>query len=288
MTAPPPARQRRTTTATATTATTAHPPARCGPVTVTSVDWPSRDDALLRIVEQTVFAPVRHGDVVAEAVARLGQAIGMGLLRPGDRLPPEARLADALAISPASLRSALTILRGGGLLETRRGRGGGTVVTDPPAPAPVAGTLPSATELADLADYRCVVEGGAAALAARRASPTQITRLRDVAQEMTTLPDFRSWSEQDTLLHLLIADASRSSRLMVEVGRLRTEVFRISQLVPAGRAVTEFTDREHQSLITAIACGEPDTARTSMIRHVESTRALWLGLGRVPPTGSDD
>jgi len=55
---------------------------------------PSTAEAVRRIVAQTVFAPVRQGDIVAETVARLGQAIGMGLLRPGDRLPPEARLAD--------------------------------------------------------------------------------------------------------------------------------------------------------------------------------------------------
>ena len=71
--------------------------------------------ALLRsLVERTVFTPVRQGSAVAETVSRLGQAIGMGLLRPGDRLPPEAELADDLGISPVTLRSALTILRSAG------------------------------------------------------------------------------------------------------------------------------------------------------------------------------
>src|SRR5579871_5685729 len=105
--------------------------------------------ALRRVVEQTVFVPVRGGDVTAEAVARLGQAIGMGLLRPGDRLPPETQLARDLGISPVSLRGALTILRNAGLLETRRGRGGGTVVTEPATPPDFGGALPDASELGD-------------------------------------------------------------------------------------------------------------------------------------------
>ena len=100
--------------------------------------------ALLRsLVERTVFTPVRQGSAVAETVSRLGQAIGMGLLRPGDRLPPEAELADDLGISPVTLRSALTILRSAGVLETQRGRGGGTVVADGAFPVSLIPRLPS-------------------------------------------------------------------------------------------------------------------------------------------------
>src|SRR5690348_5435392 len=75
-----------------------------------------------RLVDQSVYTPIRQGSAVAETVARLGQAIAVGLLRPGDQLPPEVRLAETLGISAVTLRSALMILRQGGLLETRRGR----------------------------------------------------------------------------------------------------------------------------------------------------------------------
>ena len=39
------------------------------------------------LVHRTVFTPIRQGSAVAEAVARLGQAFAIGLLRPGDQLP---------------------------------------------------------------------------------------------------------------------------------------------------------------------------------------------------------
>ena len=83
-------------------------------------------ETVRRLVERTVFTPVRGAGAVAETVARLGEAIGLGLLRPGDRLPAEMQLASALGISAVSLRSALVVLRSAGLIETRRGRGGGT------------------------------------------------------------------------------------------------------------------------------------------------------------------
>jgi len=62
-------------------------------------------ETVQRLVERTVFTPVRGAGAVAETVARLGEAIGLGLLRPGDRLPSETQLASALGISAASLRS---------------------------------------------------------------------------------------------------------------------------------------------------------------------------------------
>ena len=123
-----------------------------------------------RLVQRTVFTPVRGAGAVAETVARLGEAIGLGLLKPGDRLPSEMQLASALGISAVSLRSALVVLRSAGLIETRRGRGGGTFITPGAAQAllPEA-EAPEAHELEDLATERAVVEGGAAALAAERA-----------------------------------------------------------------------------------------------------------------------
>ena len=152
-----------------------------------------------RIVGETVFAPVKRGDIVAETVARLGQAIGMGLLQPGDGLPPEARLADDLGISLVSLRRALEMLRGAGLVETRRGRGGGTFVTTDVRRVVAVGdeSIPTEEQLRDLVDYRCVVEGGAAALAAERATPAQIEHLTDLAAAMHDVTSFPQWSERD-------------------------------------------------------------------------------------------
>jgi DNA-binding FadR family transcriptional regulator len=220
---------------------------------------------------------------VAETVARLGQAIGMGLLRPGDRLPAETRLAEDLGISPVTLRSALAILRGAGLIETQRGRVGGTFVTEAAAGTqlPLAEPLPSEAQLRDLADERGVVEGGAAALAAERAKPAQIDELERLARQMEDTGDYEPWSASDTLFHLLIADASGSQRLVSRVAELRSEVYRVTRHVPTPRGTVELADREHREILKAVRAGRAERARSAMVRHVESTRALWLGLGHV-------
>jgi DNA-binding FadR family transcriptional regulator len=237
-------------------------------------------DVVRSIVERTVFTPVRQGSAVAETVERLGQAIGMGLLRPGERLPPEARLAEDLGIAPVTLRSALAILREDGSIETQRGRYGGNFVSAGPPARSSPGRLPTEGEVRDLVDYRCVVEGGAAALAAARATPAQVQHLEALCAEMRQTHDFDSWSERDTLFHLLVADASGSRRLVAQVAEIRTEVYRIAQLATVPRLAVELADGEHREIAAAVGSRRARRARKAMVAHIESTRALWLGLGR--------
>lgn len=235
-----------------------------------------------RLVDQSVYTPIRQGSAVAETVARLGQAIAVGLLRPGDQLPPEVRLAETLGISAVTLRSALMILRQGGLLETRRGRGGGTFVS-----ARASGkarklervATPSDEELRDLVDYRCVVEGGAAALAAERRRQDHLEELRRQIDVMDGSRRFDAWSEADTMFHLVLADASGCSRLVSVVTELRVETRGVSNAYePTPDETMRHSNQQHREILRAVETHRPEGARESMVRHIQSTYDLWLGL----------
>ncbi len=239
-------------------------------------------ETVQRLVDRTVYTPVRGAGAVAETVARLGEAIGLGLLRPGDRLPSEMQLAAALGISAVSLRSALVVLRSAGLIETRRGRGGGTFIT-----AGAAETLlpeadaPDAYSLEDLATERAVVEGGAAALAAKRATTEQCALLESIVEGMLGMQPFEAWSERDALLHLVIGDASGSPRLVSRIAKLRAEAYRISRFLPVTAEVLAIADREHAEIVRAIVAGKATRARTLMEVHVRGTARLQAGLGKI-------
>jgi len=73
-----------------------------------------------------VWRPVRGGNAFEITVARLAQAIKLGLVAEGDRLPAERDLAERLQVSRVTLREAIRALREAGYLESRRGRTGGT------------------------------------------------------------------------------------------------------------------------------------------------------------------
>ncbi|MEV0416591.1 GntR family transcriptional regulator, partial [Streptomyces sp. NPDC050448] len=64
-----------------------------------------------------------EGPLYQRLTDAFGRAVRSGDLRAGDHLPSERRLADALSVSRATVVAAFDVLRGSGLVETRRGSG---------------------------------------------------------------------------------------------------------------------------------------------------------------------
>ena len=81
-----------------------------------------------------VFAPLDTLSRTELVAGRLADAIVLGLLADDEQLPSEADLSAQLAVSTVTVREALTMLRERGLVETRRGRGGGSFVRAPADP----------------------------------------------------------------------------------------------------------------------------------------------------------
>ncbi|MFE3267850.1 GntR family transcriptional regulator [Streptomyces sp. NPDC059215] len=63
--------------------------------------------------------PARHHDIADD----LRRQITTGRIKPGERLPSESGLADRYKVSTATLRSALSVLQGEGLVEKIHGKG---------------------------------------------------------------------------------------------------------------------------------------------------------------------
>src|SRR3954466_15718146 len=90
-----------------------------------------------------LLAPIEPAGAVEQVVRRIGEAIGAGVLAPGERLPGQIELAETLGVARMTLRQALAVLEDAGLLEVRRGRTGGAfVAASPPPPAPYPPTPP--------------------------------------------------------------------------------------------------------------------------------------------------
>ncbi|HYO01971.1 MAG TPA: winged helix-turn-helix domain-containing protein [Mycobacterium sp.] len=78
------------------------------------------------LLAQQLAMPTRVDDITD----RLITAIAIGEHLPGARLPVERDLAAALGVGRMTVRAALARLVERGLLETRRGRGGGSYVVE--------------------------------------------------------------------------------------------------------------------------------------------------------------
>jgi DNA-binding FadR family transcriptional regulator len=231
-----------------------------------------------------VFAPLRVQGTAESIVRRLGEAIGNGLLRPGERLPPEQQLAEMLEVAPMTLRQALAVLRDAGYVETRRGRGAGSFVAhDVLEPLRAAGRAPDRAALRDLVDWRRAVSGEAAALAAERAETAQrraIVAAAEAAAAAAALGPFSGYRLADSAFHIAIAEASGSSRLVAGETALQAELGEVLASLPGSSSVEAVTssNRGHGPILGAIETRDGEAARDATIRHVEATYDWIVGL----------
>src|ERR687887_1780990 len=132
-------------------------------------------------VELTVIEPIRRSRLYEGIVQQIEGLLERGDLRAGDQLPPERQLAEQFQVSRASVREALRTLELLGIVETRAG--GGTFVRQT-APDDLAKPLQSLMarghSLADVIEFRGLIEPAIAALAAERISQAQLDELAEI------------------------------------------------------------------------------------------------------------
>jgi GntR family transcriptional repressor for pyruvate dehydrogenase complex len=224
------------------------------------------------------------GNVFETTVEQLATAIRLGVFVVGEQLPPERDLAERLGVSRNTLREAIAALRESGLVTTRRGRGGGTVVTDAGhgrggdrVAAATAGIRRGAA-LEDALDYRRVVEPGAARLAATRSlSRDQRDWLVDSCRAVREA-DPGAHRIADSRLHLAIATVTGSPMVVEAVTRAQAALGELLGAIPVLRTNIEHSHQQHDAVVDAILRGDPDPARTAMEEHCDATSALLRGL----------
>lgn len=224
--------------------------------------------------------PAVHGDgdVTGQQVGgiaqRIASAISVGMLTVGERLPSEAELASQFGIAVATLRKALATLRAQGIVETRRGRNGGTFVVQAPFPSvdAIASTLQntSIVVLRDIADEHSAVSGMAARLAAERTPPDFRTRLTELAFRAREARGPQDLSMADSRFHVEIAVLSHSQRLLTAEQGLQAELGPFLWCEDITRASSQLSFTEHLALIMAIEQRRPDDAHRIAVEHVRT------------------
>jgi GntR family transcriptional regulator, transcriptional repressor for pyruvate dehydrogenase complex len=220
-----------------------------------------------------VFAPLADGGRVEVVARRISEAIGLGLIADGEQLPSELELAGALNVSTVTLREALSLLRQRGLVETRRGRGGGSFVRAPvDASVERLRTVLRETgvhELREIGDHLLAVTATAARLAASRASADQVERLAGLIEQLAAAETVGERRRADGRFHIEIAAAAQSTRLTRQEIDLQGEIGELLW-IPLGEAI----DRDervarHRAVLAAIADGDAALAGKLTEEHVE-------------------
>jgi DNA-binding FadR family transcriptional regulator len=214
--------------------------------------------------------------VLHDTVAyQLERAIAVGLLTEGERLPSEFELAAELGVAQGTLRQALEGLRHKGVIETRRGRSGGSFVrSDVGSPQGMVLShlrALSSEELRDLGDVCGAVVGAAAFLAAERARADDVSRLHTFAgrfrEDATTVAGQR---RADCRFYIEVGVMSRSMRLTREIIQQQGELAELHWAACHGEDDVRGTEGAHAALLEAIGDGDGPAARDIALRTVEA------------------
>lgn len=207
-----------------------------------------------------------------QAVELLGQRITNDIYPQGTVMPTEEELAQSLGVSRATVRDAVKVLSGKGLVRTARRYGtrvrpieewnliDGDVVSwhDPLHPR-LKRIFAETTEL------RTILEPAAAALAARRGTAEQVRTLLEAANAIHPAQvDVERLFSADCQFHVTLLDMTQNT-VMRQMRQIILTMLRVSYEFGVVNPNNEKVSREgHLAVAQAIAARDPERARGAM------------------------
>ena len=205
--------------------------------------------------------------MAAEVQAQLRELVSSGAFQPGERLPSERDLMEAMGVSRTAIRESLRGLEALGLVAIRHGSG--VYVQDGGGPGRARRRLSLAgrtREPRDLIEVRLIVEPEIAGLAALRRTADDVRRLkRDIEQFRADIGVVRR-PPTDLGFHVDLCRATHNP-LLLAIVRWVIDFYARSGQIPVRRD----TDH-HAQIYEAVRAGDAQAARTAMRMHLEWVR----------------
>jgi DNA-binding GntR family transcriptional regulator len=210
----------------------------------------------------------KRADIIAEQLEAL---ILGGTFADGDRLD-EMQLAERFAVSRTPLREAFQRLALSGLVEQIPRRG---VFVRHPGPV----------ELLEMFEVMAELEAACARFAASRISDAALDDMRDANAKCLRAVEVRdsdAYYRENERFHAILYRQSGNGFLEAECGRLhrRLTPYRRRQLRLRGRLAQSMA--EHEAIVTALECGDAESAAQAVRTHVavqgEKFHHLMAGL----------
>jgi GntR family transcriptional regulator, transcriptional repressor for pyruvate dehydrogenase complex len=222
--------------------------------------------------------------VTDEAILKIKAMLLSGELKPGDRLPPEKELSDALGLSRSSLREAVKALEIIRVLDVRRGDG--TYVTSL-TPSLLLDAMSFVVDIhqsdtnqddsvLELFEVRRILEPAAAALATPHVTQDDVAGLRALLAEVEGTTSVDDLVANDIVFHRRICERSGNAYLTRLLDTLSSSTVRAR----VWRGLTEEgsverTLTEHRAIVDALEAGDTGLVSALMTVHVSGV-AAWL------------
>ncbi|WP_158243099.1 FadR/GntR family transcriptional regulator [Acidimangrovimonas sediminis] len=215
------------------------------------------------------------------ALVQLRKLITSSELGEGGQLPTERALAERLGVGRRALRAALDVLEEEGLVWRRQGKG--TFIGQPPDPhGQIAADIIGGVDGASIMEARLCIEPMLAALAAARATATDVDQMRRLVDHIGLSPVTETAELWDGALHRLIARVAGNPILLtafqlIDEMRVREDWQALRERVRSAQSL-ERSDREHRAIVEAIEAGDALAARRAMTAHLSRLAGALVAL----------
>lgn len=223
------------------------------------------------------LAALRPTPLIEQAATRLREEITGGHWPVGTRLPGETTLAKTLGVGRSTVREAVRVLAGAGLVQARQGSGVFVIATAPAEDWPARLRRAAVT---DVFEVRMLVEVQAARLAALRRTDADLTTLSAAldARSAAAAGDDAAFVDADIALHAAVVGAAHNpvlTDLFAEfIPRLRQALIDLVDLLALRTGATGTPnpgDEAHSALVQAVERGDADTAGRVLQAELEQT-----------------
>lgn len=219
------------------------------------------------------ISPISRSMISEQVFEQIKEGIVRGEWIPGSKLPSENELCQMFNVSRVPIREALQKLGALGIIETRRGEG--TFVSSLTAGNFMISLVPllalNKKNMMDILQYRALVEGESAALAAQNATADDLRQMQASVEEIVKLGKYcPEFSKADLQFHTIVAQATQNS-LIKGIATIIQDILigyyrKINEIMGIERAL-----RYHTLIFEAIQAGDAESARKWMNEHVRTT-----------------
>ncbi len=198
-------------------------------------------------------APVQPVSLVNFVAERFRRSVINGSLKPGEEIN-ESQLAERMSVSRGTLREAIRILVGEGLLEKLPNRKARVRTLSP-------------TKFWEIMTTRAIIEGFAARLLAQRLTPEKLARLNEIWEQIyraAEANDRALFSDWDFAFHQAIMEMSGHELLLETWSKISAWILLMFATQEHTSADMMPNALNHKKIIEAIATGDPEIAETKL------------------------
>ena len=222
-----------------------------------------------------MFKTARPSTITQKIIDQIRTAILAGKLRPGDVLPPERELMEQFGVSKQTLRESLRALEHMGLIDVRKGIGGGAHIVE----VNIEVTKQSLANflyfknlsIENLSELRKLLEPHAAEKAARDISKEDLEHLKqlnDTARDNLNKNFLQELSHNEINFHRVIAKNTGNPILILILDFVENLLEDFKKVLKPDQVFSKSVLDAHDKIFAAICSKDPDKASTEMYQHV--------------------